>query len=321
MNITTTHKRIIWLDLLKALAIFFVIWGHVIHHCGLSIHDYTSVCGWIYSFHMPLFMTLSGFVSIKLLSGEGNIERKFNQLIVPCVVLYFVCLLVGHSENFWYLKSLFVCYVLVYFYVKIDFRYKFPISVLICFLTFPVICRIPIVSSWKIDFMLPFFVLGLTLSKNKNMIEKNLLPLLIFAVLAFILLWMFWQPSFVWYDSLPIWFRYGSLISHENTFFNYSCIYSVIYRYIIGTAGTLSFILGLWYIFRCMKINNFIIKISTWGVFFAYLHNSEFSGSIRYNSSILPYKELMAILWHLYVNLCYCDFLYLPYISKVSFKK
>lgn len=109
MNITTTHKRIIWLDLLKALAIFFVIWGHVIHHCGFSIHDYTSVCGWTYSFHMPLFMTLSGFVSIKLLSGE---------------------------------------------------------AVLICFLTFPVICRIPIVSFWKIDFMLPFFVLGLTLSKN-----------------------------------------------------------------------------------------------------------------------------------------------------------
>lgn len=66
---------------------------------------------------MPLFMTLSGFVSIKLLSGEGNIKRKFNQLIVPCVVLYFGCLLVGHSENFWYLKSLFVCYVLIYYYL------------------------------------------------------------------------------------------------------------------------------------------------------------------------------------------------------------
>ena len=290
-------KRIIWLDLLKALAIFFVIWGHVIHHCGLSIHDYTSVCGWIYSFHMPLFMTLSGFVSVKLLYGEGSIIRKFNQLIVPCIVLYLFCLLIGHRENFWYLKSLFVCYVLIYYYVIIKCRYKLPIAIITCILAFPVVCRVPIVSSWKIDFMLPFFVLGLILSKNKNRIENNLFTLLLIAVTTFIILWIFWQPSYVWYESLPTWFRYGALISHENSVVNISCIYPVIYRYIIGTAGSLSFILSLWYVFRRIRNNEFLTKVSGWGGYSLHIYILQ---SFLVQSDIIPISFPSKNLWIFY---------------------
>ena len=45
-------ERIIWIDYAKAIAMFFVIFGHV------DSGNYLT--NWIYSFHMPLFFLLSG---------------------------------------------------------------------------------------------------------------------------------------------------------------------------------------------------------------------------------------------------------------------
>lgn len=53
-------QRIIYIDILKVVAIFFVTWGHTLSQFG----TYTQFVGletdWIFSFHMPLFAVLSG---------------------------------------------------------------------------------------------------------------------------------------------------------------------------------------------------------------------------------------------------------------------
>lgn len=59
MDTKTQVVRIQWPDLLKAFAITLVVIGHVI-----STYDsrgyHATIAEWIYSFHMPLFMMLSG---------------------------------------------------------------------------------------------------------------------------------------------------------------------------------------------------------------------------------------------------------------------
>lgn len=74
-------NRILSLDLLKAFAIYLVIWGHAIMH--FQPHYEESICFLIiYSFHMPLFMMLSGyFATSSMKLGGGRIFNKEIQAI------------------------------------------------------------------------------------------------------------------------------------------------------------------------------------------------------------------------------------------------
>ena len=55
----TQSKRILWPDLLKAFAISLVVVGHIVTTFDAEHYD-APIARWIYSFHMPLFMMLSG---------------------------------------------------------------------------------------------------------------------------------------------------------------------------------------------------------------------------------------------------------------------
>lgn len=61
-------KRITYIDWLKAFAIFLVLLGHSIQNLSAAgMMD--GLHGFIYSFHMPLFMMLSGFFLTKSLDN------------------------------------------------------------------------------------------------------------------------------------------------------------------------------------------------------------------------------------------------------------
>lgn len=265
-------ERLLWLDFLKLVAIFLVVLGHVIRHCGLSINDWDSVCGWIYSFHMPLFMTLSGYVSYKLCEGVYDIKRKFRQLIIPCIVLWVICLLIGHNENFWYLKSLFFCYVITAFLFSLKIRYKYILLLLACIGVFPIISRVPYVSSWKIDFMLPFFLFGILVNKKIEYIKNHIQFITLLSCGLFVVLWMFWTPEYVYYNSQPVWFDYKFIIDRSLTFFHIDAIIRVVYRYLIGFAGTMTFICLTLMGFEIKKTNKIISFLSRWGVFSLYIY-------------------------------------------------
>lgn len=70
MNSTATNKsvhtvsgrmRMQSMDLLKFLAIFLVLWGHAEQYLLSCDYAERAVYRHIYSFHMPLFMMISGF--------------------------------------------------------------------------------------------------------------------------------------------------------------------------------------------------------------------------------------------------------------------
>ena len=77
-------RRIVWIDIAKAICIILVVIGHYIP----EIHPlwYGEMRNVIYTFHMPLFMFASGYIYIatkKEISYSDFIWRKVKRLMVP----------------------------------------------------------------------------------------------------------------------------------------------------------------------------------------------------------------------------------------------
>lgn len=67
-------ERILWLDVLKALGIIFVVVGHIYRN--------DTVLNWIYSFHMPLFFFAGGWVYRKKKIKDDLIGR-IKKIVIP----------------------------------------------------------------------------------------------------------------------------------------------------------------------------------------------------------------------------------------------
>ena len=77
------NSRINWIDICKALGIFLVVLGHT--------YRPNVVKTWIYSFHMPLFVFLSGYVfNSNKYTYRGFTIRRFKSLIVPYFAFAFI---------------------------------------------------------------------------------------------------------------------------------------------------------------------------------------------------------------------------------------
>lgn len=126
MKIATT--RIAWVDALKGFAILMVVLGHILQR---FYSDDTLAVRFIYSFHVPLFMFLSGYVSYKIFAWN-SLEKRFWQLIVPffsAIVLdyliyhisqlsigglcdYIVSIILRPDKGLWFLWALFFINIL-----------------------------------------------------------------------------------------------------------------------------------------------------------------------------------------------------------------
>lgn len=58
------NNRLLYIDQLKGIAIFLVVFGHSIQNNTVESRN-ASLFEWIYSFHMPLFMFISGYIAQK----------------------------------------------------------------------------------------------------------------------------------------------------------------------------------------------------------------------------------------------------------------
>lgn len=59
-----SEKQSNFINLLRGLAIFLMLWGHCIQYCCGGHFDFfeNGLFKAIYSFHMPLFMVISGYL-------------------------------------------------------------------------------------------------------------------------------------------------------------------------------------------------------------------------------------------------------------------
>ncbi len=102
-------KRLIWADALKGILIVLVVLGHSIQASmmkleGSFLNDY--LWNLIYSFHMPAFIAISGFLAFrKNLVGWGRFDwlqftwRRFRQLMIPYLIWSVVLFFVNHNVD------------------------------------------------------------------------------------------------------------------------------------------------------------------------------------------------------------------------------
>lgn len=116
------------IDVAKGFAIFLVVMGHVLNFCFYGDNATNSFCyKVIYSFHMPLFMFLSGMVikdsCLTLRSVYVDLKKRFRKLVVPMIGIGLVyAYLFDHNYmgffneynklGYWYLMSLFSLYII-----------------------------------------------------------------------------------------------------------------------------------------------------------------------------------------------------------------
>ena len=86
-------QRIEWIDIAKGIGILLVILGHSVKFGGVT-HNL------IFSFHMPLFLILSG-ITYKQKDNKTFICRKFRTLIIPYVIFYLIGFGISVMIPFW----------------------------------------------------------------------------------------------------------------------------------------------------------------------------------------------------------------------------
>lgn len=96
-------NRLIWIDWAKALAITFVVFGHIPMEKGHFIQNY------IVLFHMPLFFFISGYLTKKEFFNKTTLKKYWRTLIIPyfCYnIIFYPYWIVRHMIDFphagWY---------------------------------------------------------------------------------------------------------------------------------------------------------------------------------------------------------------------------
>lgn len=193
----SSDNRIVWVDMLKGVAILAVMIGHLM--------PYTYIGDFVYSFSVPLFIFVSGYLFKRYGSFKEFLTHKFKSLLIPYLMFglpfpiviafynvayaggsyspfsaadYFYALLQElynyiiqiRYQVIWYLAMIFLVNVVMYFILLIKHRWV-QIAIILLLLTSGAIYYHfggkPLV--WNIDTVimaLPFFYVGHLLSDN-----------------------------------------------------------------------------------------------------------------------------------------------------------
>lgn len=207
------NERLLFVDLLKLLAIFLVLWGHCIQQFLSSSPFENDLYVYIYSFHMPLFMMLAGYFSsssVHLPFGQF-LKKKSRQLLLPVIswtimlfVLYILldCFflhkdinnVVGDSSaralsNFWFLKSLFLCYLIAWCGKNSKLRSWIWIIATLLFSQ--------LVGKYNVKIMYPCFLAGMALRNFSEYVKRYRFYIFIVSSLLFFVMFLGWDGSFL----------------------------------------------------------------------------------------------------------------------------
>lgn len=189
------EKRIDYIDRMKGLAIYLVVMGHVY---GMAFSQSNDLFyKYISSFHMPLFMFLSGLVACSGVKPPywslSRLAKKLRGLLVPllvfgmCFTMTFtkniVSGLIGFLESpnkngYWYLMTLAVFYVSLSLY-RLNVKQKWYIDVALAIAIWGGMFALWKYTAQTKDYFCmlncgnfyPFFILGVMTTKY-NLLDK-----------------------------------------------------------------------------------------------------------------------------------------------------
>lgn len=285
----TVQSRDVVIDVIKAFAIFSVIVGHNIQY-GFSDELLKSgayfdniVFKFIYSYHMPLFMLISGYLFGKTIDRgwKVNLKKKINALLIPLLVWGVLHLLkfvfwqieIGDfsfkravwyyfditTRQLWFLWAILWCSIIVL--IVHDF---FKDNIFIYIIGFVASFWIP--DGYNLElykFMYPYFIIGYFYNVrklNRFILPRcNIINLLLLGIFFGLLL------RYYSYDS----YIYTSGHSVLNKMF-VSQMSINIYRYLIGLVGSCFVILLSYLLVARKKIKTTIMSYvgrETFGIY------------------------------------------------------
>jgi fucose 4-O-acetylase-like acetyltransferase len=208
--------RLQYIDALKGFLIITVVAGHIVqsfHPNGVNNHLFRL----IYSFHMPLFMFVSGFVcyrqpnrQLKLVEG---IKRRFIQLMLPFLVWSFMVSplvlwdwdvhrllnrFLYPDRGLWFLWVLFFIYAIFISLSKIAEKLKFNQS-LVLMVGAVALFSIYLISNFRffgfqfIAWYFMFFTIGFLYHQYNEFVNMYLKYLFAISLLVFPILAWHWQ--------------------------------------------------------------------------------------------------------------------------------
>jgi len=83
-------NRLIWIDWMKVIGMYFIIAGHI----SPIGHEY------IYVFSVPLFFVVSGFLCKYEPSDKVFWNKLFRNLVLPCILISFICMCYDASAQY-----------------------------------------------------------------------------------------------------------------------------------------------------------------------------------------------------------------------------
>ncbi|WP_113637117.1 acyltransferase family protein [Nubsella zeaxanthinifaciens] len=291
-------RRILWIDSLKGILILLVILGHCIQDADKNYLQNTS---WnlIYSFHMPMFMALSGYVTYPL-KGEPsvNLKKRAKELLVPFFSWTFIIGLFSGNPfsriynailypdlSYWFIWALFFIIFLFSIAYKISELIKIKPEYMIV-VTATILCIVMILLEFRlfgfqfITYYFIFFSLGYFIKKHISLNFRNILFILLIFTL-WLMGGIFWNmhalPPFL--DNIP--YVPKSLLIY-------------VYRLSVGILGVfLLFIISPHLFNKDSKLNRALAILGSWtlGIYIVHL--------------AIPFNKLMIADAPLIVNVIY----------------
>lgn len=248
-----SNGRIEWIDLCKMITMLIVCYDHVIQSISFDYALKNNFFVGSISFHMPLFMLLSGyFINLDKIRQTSLIKfclSKFKHLMIPAFTWYLIqCILFTEMpalkrafESYWFLSCLFFCFCILSIcskWIKNNELLLFSV----CLITYVM----PYAYFVKINFLIPFLCVGYWLRKRIVYLNwKFVLPIFI----IYSILYQYWTFEDSVYIT-PI--RFNSIDSVLPTSF------TAIFRFIIAITGCLSILYICFFITRWFPQNKLV---------------------------------------------------------------
>jgi fucose 4-O-acetylase-like acetyltransferase len=227
---TQTPQRNDFIDYLRGLLIYLVVYGHLIEHLAYNDNSRFYLDPFlkaIYTFHMPLFMAASGFVSFRGISSRPFlycVRKRLEQIIVPALcwaVLYtlvkslpalfgkvtpgeaihsYFLALKKFKPGFWFL------YAVLFSSVGVAGLRAFGLDRVQYFVAAS--AALLLVPDWAkmyyAKFMFPFFCLGYALAKGDqiHLPAKPSRGLIMAGLVAAVVCYWLWEPDTYIYTTM-----------------------------------------------------------------------------------------------------------------------
>lgn len=258
-----TRNKLI--DVLRGIAIFLMIWGHCIQYCCMGSFDFfeNNIFKAIYSFHMPLFMLISGYLffgSFQRRTLKELVIHRTKQLLHPiimCAILLFLLydVMLGvaagnafmfvtgveiyYFEEYWFLWSVLSASLAVGIACKVSDRKWVNMLLLIIGIVF--VCIMP--GRELNVFMYPYFILGFIYADvEDSFIMRRYSRIKYLSLILFPLFLQFYTKEHYIYTS--------GLVGNEGLVRHMPIN---IYRWLIGLVGSVFTIVIVEIVYKILK--------------------------------------------------------------------